>query len=37
MEPPKRLKDNASKFGFRKKDVIIFKIGEVKKIIELLN
>ena len=32
MEPPKRFKDGAEKFGFHKDDAIIFKIGEVKKI-----
>ena len=37
MEPPKRFKDNASNFGFKREDAIIFNIGEVKKIIQLLN
>ena len=37
MEPPKRFKENASDFGFNKNDAIIFKIGEVKKLNEILN
>jgi N-acyl-phosphatidylethanolamine-hydrolysing phospholipase D len=37
MEPPRRFKDNAEKFGFNKEDAIIFKIGEFKKINDLLK
>ena len=37
MEPPKRFKDNAEKFGFKKDDALIFKIGEFKKLSELLD
>ena len=37
MEPPKRFKDNAEEFGFKKKDAIIFKVGEFKKIEDILN
>ena len=37
MEPPKRFKDNAENFGFKKDDALIFKIGEFKKINEILN
>ena len=37
MEPPKRFKEYASDFGFNKNDAIIFKIGEVKKLNEILN
>jgi N-acyl-phosphatidylethanolamine-hydrolysing phospholipase D len=37
MEPPKRFKDNAENFGFNKKDAIIFKVGEFKKINDLLK
>ena len=37
MEPRKRFKDNAENFGFNKKDVIVFKIGEFKKINDLLK
>jgi L-ascorbate metabolism protein UlaG (beta-lactamase superfamily) len=36
MEPPARFKTNAEKYGFKKEDVIIFKIGEVKKLENLL-
>jgi len=37
MEPPKRFKDGAPKYGFKKEDAIIFKIGEVKKLNQLIN
>jgi L-ascorbate metabolism protein UlaG (beta-lactamase superfamily) len=37
MEPPKRFKDNAENFGFNKEDAIIFKVGEFKKINNLLK
>jgi N-acyl-phosphatidylethanolamine-hydrolysing phospholipase D len=37
MEPPKRFKDNAKNFGFNKKDTIVFKVGEFKKIDNLLQ
>ncbi len=37
MEPPERFKNNAEKFGFKKKDAIIFKIGQVTKLSEILN
>ena len=37
MEPPKRFKDGAERFGFKKNDAIIFKIGEVKHLKELIN
>ena len=36
MEPPVRFKANAEKYGFKKKDAIIFKIGEVQKLEDLL-
>ncbi len=32
MEPPVRLKDNAEKYGFKKEDAIIFKIGEFQSL-----
>ena len=38
MEPPARFKKSAEKYGFKKDDAIIFKIGEInslKKIIKL--
>ena len=37
MEPPERFKKNAEKFGFEKDDAIIFKIGQVTKLSEILN
>ena len=32
MEPPVRFKDNAEKYGFKKEDAIIFKIGQIEKL-----
>ena len=32
MEPPIRFKDNAEKYGFKKEDAIIFKIGEFQSL-----
>ena len=37
MEPPVRFKDNAEKYGFKKEDAIIFKIGEMKSLKNLLS
>ena len=37
MEPRKRFKDNAENFGSNKKDAIVFKIGEFRKINDLLK
>ena len=37
MEPPKRFKDNAEEFGFKKEDAIVFKVGEFRKINDLLK
>lgn len=37
MEPPKRFKDNAEKFGFKRDEALIFKIGEFKKLSEILD
>ena len=37
MEPPKRFKDNAEKFGFKRDDALIFKIGEFKKLSEVID
>jgi L-ascorbate metabolism protein UlaG (beta-lactamase superfamily) len=37
MEPPKRFKDNAEKFGFKRENALIFKIGEFKKLSEVLD
>jgi len=37
MEPRIRFKAGAEKFGFKKEDAIIFKIGEVKKLSEVIK
>ena len=37
MEPPVRFKNSAEKYGFKKEDAIIYKIGEFKSLKELLN
>ena len=37
MEPPIRFKDNAEKYGFKKSDAIVFKIGQVTKLDKILN
>ena len=37
MEPPIRFKASAEKYGFKKEDAIIFKIGEINSLKKLLN
>ena len=37
MEPAERFKAGAEKYGFKKDDAIIFKIGEVKKLNQIIN
>ena len=37
MEPPVRFKNSAEKYGFKKSDAIVFNIGEVKKLNEILD
>jgi len=37
MEPPIRFKNSANKYGFKKDDAIIFKIGEIKSLKKLLD
>ncbi len=37
MEPPVRFKANAEKYGFKKEDAIIFKIGEMQSLKNLLS
>ena len=37
MEPPKRFKDNAEKYGFKKKDAIIFSIGQISKMSDIID
>ena len=37
MEPPVRFKASAEKYGFKKEDAVIFKIGEINSIKNLLG
>ena len=37
MEPPVRFKNNAEKYGFKKKDAIVFKIGEINSLENILS
>ena len=37
MEPPKRFKNSAEKFGYKKDDAIVFKIGQVTKLNDILD
>ena len=37
MEPPHRFKNSAEKYGFKKSDAIVFNIGELKKLNEILD
>ncbi|MGA0811655.1 MAG: MBL fold metallo-hydrolase [Pelagibacteraceae bacterium] len=37
MEPPVRFKNSAEKYGYQKKDAMIFKIGEVKKLEDIID
>ena len=37
MEPAERFKKNSEKYGFKSKDAIIFKIGQVSKLSEILD
>jgi hypothetical protein len=37
MEPPFRFKNSAEKYGFKKSDAIVFNIGEVKKLSEIID
>jgi len=37
MEPPVRFKDNAEKYGFKKKDAIVFKVGEINSLENILS
>ena len=37
MEPAKRFKENASNYGFKNKDVIIFKIGQIENLNKVLE
>ena len=37
MEPPIRFKKNAEKYGFDKKDAMIFKIGQITSIKDIFD
>jgi len=37
MEPPVRFKGSAKKYGYKESDAIIFNVGEVKKLNEVIN
>ena len=37
FEPPKRFKNNAEKYGYKKEDALIFKIGQVTQIKEIID
>jgi L-ascorbate metabolism protein UlaG (beta-lactamase superfamily) len=37
MEPPVRFKDNAEKYGFKKEEALIFKIGQISPLKEIIN
>ncbi len=37
MEPPIRFKKNAEKYGFKKEDAIVFKIGQISKLKDIIN
>ena len=37
MEPPKRFKNNANKFGYDPKDAIIFKVGQVEPLENIIK
>ncbi len=37
MEPPVRFKNNAEKYGFKKEDAIIFKIGQITQLKDIFD
>jgi len=37
MEPSKRFKDNAEKYGFKKENALIFNIGQISPLKEIIN
>jgi L-ascorbate metabolism protein UlaG (beta-lactamase superfamily) len=37
FDPPKRFKENASKYNYKDSDAIIFKIGEIQTLNKILN
>ena len=37
LDPPRLFKEAAEKVGYQKEDAVIFKIGEIKKLEDLIN
>ena len=37
MEPRKRFKENANKFGYQSEEAIIFKIGEIRNLNSIIE
>ena len=37
MEPKDRFRNNAEKYGFKKEDAVIFKIGQITPLNEILK
>ena len=37
MEPPIRFKDSAEKYGFKKEDALIFKIGQITRLNDIIG
>ena len=37
MEPPVRFKKNAEKYGFKKEDALIFKIGQISPLKDIID
>ena len=37
MEPRERFRDNAEKYGFKKEDALVFKIGQITPLNEILK
>jgi len=37
MEPPVKFKENAEQYGFKKEDALIFKIGQISPLKEIIN
>ena len=37
MEPPIRFKDNAEKYGFNKDDAVLFKIGQISRLDDIIK
>jgi len=37
MEPPVRFKENAEKYGFKKNEALIFKIGQISPLKDIID